>query len=82
MKFKIQMFALDLRQDWESWSSFIVCTVCLNNYLSPEILNGLFLLVLVHVCMCVLCVLDGSGQKKAMNPLELELQGCELGCGC
>lgn len=27
--------------------------------------------------MCVSCVLGGSGQKEVMNPLELELQGCE-----
>lgn len=34
-------------------------------------------MTLVHVCVCVSCVLGGSGQKEVMSPLEPELQGCE-----
>jgi hypothetical protein len=33
-----------------------------------------------HICLCMLHVC--GGQKRVLNPLELELDSCELPCGC
>lgn len=38
----------------------------------------------LHVCLCTLCMPNvHRGQKRLLNPLELELtDGCQLSCGC